>query len=140
MTRTIEQILGITPMNQSDLVASPMTTVFQSGTPKLTDQELAPWTHVANGVPLDQGYKGTDAVKANEPPAVKALREGWMAKKAQIFAGKYHTPDAEDPDTVNHLDWYEATGFTRPYPGEKTVRPASEFNKAAPAKGDDGDD
>ncbi len=46
-----------------------------------------------------------------------------MAKKAEIFAGKQHTPDSEDPDTVNHLTWYEATGFTRPFPGEKTVRP-----------------
>jgi hypothetical protein len=42
-------------------------------------------------------------------------------------------------DTVNHLTWYEATGFTRPYPGEKTVRPASAFNNAAPTKADDDD-
>jgi hypothetical protein len=62
-----------------------------------------------------------------------------MKKKAEIFAGKQQTPDSEDPATVNHLDWYEATGFTKPYPGEKTVRPASDFKKAAPAKDDDGD-
>ena len=62
-----------------------------------------------------------------------------MKKKAEVFAGKQHTPDSEDPDTVNHLTWYEATGFTRPYPGEKTVRPASEFNKPAPSKVDDDD-
>jgi CheY-like chemotaxis protein len=42
---------------------------------------------------------------------VKALRAGWM-KKAEIFAGKY--PDSEDPNTVNHLLWYEATNFTHP--------------------------
>jgi hypothetical protein len=63
-----------------------------------------------------------------------------MAKKAEIFAGKQHTPDAEDVDTANHLTWYEATGFTRPFPGEKTVRPASDFTNAAPAKADDDDD
>ena len=51
--------------------------------------------------------------------------------------GKWHIPDAEDSDTVNHLDWYEATGFTRPYPGEKKVRPASDFKKAVPTKDDD---
>jgi hypothetical protein len=62
-----------------------------------------------------------------------------MAKKAEVFAGKYQKPDSEDTDTVNHLNWYEATGFTRPYPGEKTVRPASEFNRQAPAKADDDD-
>jgi hypothetical protein len=59
-----------------------------------------------------------------------------MKKKAQIFAGKLTKPDSEDPDTVNHLDWYEATNFVRPYPGEKKVRPASEFNHTAPANGD----
>jgi hypothetical protein len=62
-----------------------------------------------------------------------------MAKKAEVFAGKQHTPDSEDSDTVNHLNWYESTGFTRPYPGEKTVRPASDFNRAAPTKADDDD-
>jgi len=36
-------------------------------------------------------------------------------------------PDAEDPDTVNHLAWYEATDFKRPYPGETKVRPPSDF-------------
>jgi hypothetical protein len=41
---------------------------------------------------------------------------------------------------VNHFNWYESTGFTRPYPGESTVRPASEFNNPAPAGDEDGDD
>jgi len=36
-------------------------------------------------------------------------------------------PDSEDPQTVNHLVWYESTGFKRPYPGEKAVRWPSEF-------------
>ena len=56
----------------------------------------------------------------------------WLKKKKQIFAGKLTKPDAEDPDTVNHLNWYMSTGFTRPYPGESKVRPPSEFNKPAP--------
>ena len=51
--------------------------------------------------------------------------------KAEVFAGKYHMPDSEDPDTVSHFDWYEATGFKVPFPGEKKVRPASDFNNAA---------
>jgi len=32
-----------------------------------------------------------------------------------------------DADTLSHLDWYEATGFQRPYPGETTVHMPSEF-------------
>ena len=187
MTRTIEQILGLTPMNQFDLTASPMSEIFLDNPPA---NNFKPWTHVANGIPLNQGVKQTPmqpiptaklsasstvpgsslmkaenaarstklttgttpsqnvartptqsllAAEANaasgeaESPAIKALRAGWMKKKAEVFAGKQHIPDSEDPSTVNHLDWYEATNFKVPYPGEKKVRPASSFNKTAPA-------
>ncbi len=82
--------------------------------------------------------KVNGAIKPAESPAVKALRAGWMRKKAEVFAGKQHVPDSEDPSTVNHLDWYESTNFVIPYPGEKKVRPASDFRKSAPAR--DGDD
>ncbi|MFY9905340.1 MAG: bifunctional YncE family protein/alkaline phosphatase family protein [Terriglobales bacterium] len=135
MTRTIEQILGLTPMNQSDLIASPMGTDFVVGQPPAGNFE--PWTHVANQIPLNQGVdESVDHSK--DSPGVKALRRAWLDKKAEIFAGKLNKPDAEDPDTVNHLNWYESTGYTRPYPGETTVRPPSEFNNPAPAG--DGDD
>jgi hypothetical protein len=130
MTRTIEQILGLTPMNQFDLVASPMTTAFVQGTPPMSN--FAPWTHVPNQVALDMGVKASIA-KPKDSAKVKALRAAWLQKKQQIFAGKLTKPDAEDPETVNHFNWYMATGFTRPYPGEKKVRPPSDFNKPAPA-------
>jgi hypothetical protein len=94
---------------------------------------------VPNQVPLNQGV-GSSADDTKDSPKVKALRAGWLQKKAEIFAGKLNKPDAEDPDTVNHFNWYESTGFTRPYPGESTVRPASEFNNPAPAGDEDGDD
>src|SRR5579862_9214411 len=136
MTRTMEQILGLTPMNQYDLVASPMRTAFVNGAPPADN--FKPWTHVKNQVPLDQGVGGNDA-STHDSPKAKALRKAWLQKKADIFAGKLNKPDSEDPDTVNHLNWYQSTGFTRPYPGEKEVRQPSEFNKPAP-KGDDGDD
>ena len=126
-----------------------MKTAFVDDPPA---DNFKPWTHVPNGIPLDQGVTQTPAqpipaasqvVKAQTiapaSPAVKALRAGWIKKKTEIFAGKLTKPDSEDPDTVNHLDWYEATNFMRPYPGEKKVRPASEFSNAAPAKADDDD-
>ena len=138
MTRTIEQILGLTPMNQFDLVASPMRTAFVEGTPAA--ENFQPWSHVANVIPLNQGVPPEPHVAQNMSPKAKALQAGWLKKKQQIFAGKLTKPDSEDPVTVNHLDWYEATGFTRPYPGEKTVRPASDFNRKAPAADDDDDD
>jgi YVTN family beta-propeller protein len=156
VTRTIEQILGLKPMNQFDLVASPMRTLFVDNPPA---NYFLPWPHVPAAYALNTGNSQTptqtippcpaapgkaQSVKAqsaqSESAAVKALRSGWMQKKTEIFAGKQHTPDAEDSDTVNHLNWYEATGFTRPYPGDKAVRPASDFNnRSAPTKDDDGD-
>ena len=88
-----------------------------------------------NQVPLDQGVTAS-AADTTGSAKIKALRAAWLQKKAQIFAGKMTKPDSEDPDTVNHLNWYMATGFTRPYPGEKTVRPPSDFKKAAPKTAD----
>jgi hypothetical protein len=150
MTRTIEQILGLTPMNQNDLVASPMRTLFVDNPPATN---FLPWSHVLNGVPLTYGVKGyvapaNTALKTARPavknlkasPAVMAMQAAWLQKKTEIFAGKYHMPDSEDPDTVSHYDWYEATGCKVPFPGEKTVRPPSDFNRPAPAAKADLDD
>jgi YVTN family beta-propeller protein len=130
MTRTIEQILGLTPMNQYDLVASPMSTAFVQGTPPASN--FTPWTHVPNQVPLDQGVSGSSD-RPGDSAKIKNLRAAWLRKKDEIFRGKLTRPDAEDPETVNHLNWYMATGFKRPYPGESKVRPPSDFNKPAPA-------
>ncbi len=155
MTRTIEQILGIPPMNQNDLFASPMSTLFTNNPPAAN---FLPWSHVPPGLALTTGVTQTPAqpipaplfkaqikpefvakAPVNESPAVKALRAGWMKKKNELFADKYQKPDSEDPDTVNHLIWYEATNFVKPFPGEMKVRPASDFKNAAPTKDDDGD-
>jgi YVTN family beta-propeller protein len=136
MTRTIEQILGLPPMNQFDLVASPMRTAFVKGDPPADN--FKPWTHLPNQVPLDQGVTAS-SLNTTGSPKIKALRAAWLQKKAQIFAGKLTKPDAEDPDTVNHLNWYMSTGFTRPYPGESKVRPPSDFNNPAPTKADEDD-
>jgi YVTN family beta-propeller protein len=174
MTRTIEQILGLTPMNQFDLTASPMSEVFLDNPP---EANFRPWTHVANGIPLNQGVtqkpaqpipmpkfsamatslpsETNSAVYSNlapakvvpaafrfgapDSPTVKSLRAGWMKKKAKVFAGKQHRPDSEDPATVNHLNWYEATNFQLPYPGETKVRPASDFKNSPTTVVDDDD-
>ena len=153
MTRTIEQILGLKPMNQNDLVASPMTTLFVDNPPF---NNFLPWAHVPNEVPLCYGVADYTAPSSITPslntcssgttaslqdsPRAKALRAGWMKMKKQVFAAHYHLPDTLDPNTVSHYDWYEATGYKVPYPGEKTVRPASDFKKAVRTKADVDDD
>jgi YVTN family beta-propeller protein len=149
-TRTIEQILGIPPMNQSDLVASPLFPLFTNNPPA---GNFASWTHVANGVPLTYGVSGyapppgftgsTAAIAPQRVPmssAAKVLQAAWQQKKVEIFNGKYQKPDSEDPDVVKHYDWYDSTGYKVPFPGEKAVRWPSDFKNAAPAKADQDDD
>jgi YVTN family beta-propeller protein len=136
MTRTIEQILGLPPMNQFDLTATPMRTDFTNNPPT---ENFLPWTHVPNQIPLTDGVTTSSVDPTKMSPKARALRSAWLQKKAEVFAGKLTKPDSEDPDTVNHLNWYMATGFERPYPGETTVRPPSEFNRPAPTKVDDDD-
>jgi hypothetical protein len=123
MTRTIEQILGLPPMNQFDLVASPMRTDFVK---HKSEAHFEPFTHLANQIPLDQGVT---SAKNTSKAAPSALAKAWSRAKMKMFAGKSTKPDAEDPDTVNHMNWYEATNYQRPYPGEKKVRWPSEFAK-----------
>ena len=100
MTRTIEQILGLTPMNQFDLVASPMRTAFVNNPPA---NNFKPWTHVPNQVPLNQGV-GEKEINIKGNDRLKVMRAAWLKKKEEIFAGKLTKPDSEDPDTVNHLN------------------------------------
>ena len=119
MTRTIEQILGLSPLNQYDLIASPMLTDF-TNTPN-----TAPWNYVPAQVPLDQAVSTSSIVKH------AVFETDWEALKAKMFAGKTAKADSVDPDTLNHYDWYSATHYTRPYPGESKVRPASEFEDKA---------
>ncbi len=118
MTRTIEQILGLPPMNRFDLLATPMYTDF-TNTPNFT-----PWTHLPNIVPLDMGVAVNQAL--NKLPA-SPISTAWADMKVKMFAGKTNKADSVDPDLLNHYDWYEATSFKRPYPGEKAVRMPSEF-------------
>ena len=117
MTRTIEQILGLKPLNQFDLLASPMATTI-SNEPKQWD--FTPYTHLANLIPLNMGV-----VASAEPRST--LEKQWATAKEDMFRGKMTKPDSVDPYTLNHFDWYSATNFTRPYPGEKSVRAPSEF-------------
>ena len=157
-TRTIEQILGISPMNQFDLVASPMREIFIDNPPK---SNFLPWAFVKNDVPLCLGVTGYldpngNACPATESeaylkplsPAARSMQASWLKEKAKIFSGKYQKPDSEDVNIVKHYDWYEATGFSVPFPGEKSVRTPSAFKTVrtpngktlAAAKDNDGDD
>ncbi|MFI6153029.1 alkaline phosphatase family protein [Kitasatospora sp. NPDC051170] len=138
MIRTIEQILGVHPMNQKDSAATPMATAF-------TDKpDFTPFNAVPNRTSLTDGLKtqptcGPDvpapaAAPANRaavapapttvaPPAaqqgVAAQWDQW--KNNQHLTGPNAKPDRANPAQLNHLTWYQTHNWTQPYPGESTI-------------------
>ena len=58
-----------------------------------------------------------------------------------MFAVSFPVARLFPQDTVNHLTWYEATNFKRPFPGETHVRAPSEFKDrlGRPVNDDDDD-
>jgi YVTN family beta-propeller protein len=130
INRTIENILGMKPLTQFDLVASPMFDAFQD-TPDLT-----PYDHLAAVIPLDQG----PGLAAGDTLGYSPLQKAWLKATAQVMKGKYDKADAVDPNFLNHITWYSATNWERPYPGENKVEMPGPFVKAAKKYRDDDDD
>ena len=129
INRTVENILGMQPLTQFDLVASPMFDAFQD-TPDLT-----PYDHVAAVIPLDQGPNLPVDKTAQYSPVQKA----WLKATAEVMKGKYDKADAVDPNFLNHVIWYSATDWKRAYPGENGVLMPGPFVKAAKKYRDDDD-
>ncbi|AOR36511.1 phosphoesterase [Streptomyces fodineus] len=130
MIRTIEQILGIHPMNQKDSAASPMTGAFTR------HPDYTPFTAQPNRTSLTDGLKtpppcGVDTPAAQDPkaaavPATKVpadmrqLAAEWDAwKSRQRLTGSHARADFANPAQMNHYTWYQTHNWTTPYPGEK---------------------
>ncbi|MFF5584814.1 alkaline phosphatase family protein [Streptomyces hygroscopicus] len=132
MMRTIEQILGIQPMNQKDTAATPMTSAFTQR------PDFTPFTALPNRVSLTDGVKtppscGLDTPAAQNPKAaavpsasvpadmknVAAQWDQWKSK--QRLTGPHAVPDYAPPAQMNHLTWYETHNWAKPYPGEKKI-------------------
>jgi YVTN family beta-propeller protein len=101
MVKTMELILGLPPMTQLDLSATPMRGCF-------TDKpDPAPYAAVKNKIPLDEMNK----------PVAK------LDGKAKEFALKslaldFDEEDRADEDTLNRILWFSVKG-NQPYPGDK---------------------
>ncbi|OKJ09177.1 bifunctional YncE family protein/alkaline phosphatase family protein [Kitasatospora sp. CB01950] len=132
MIRTIEQILGIRPMNQKDTAATPMTSAF-TATPDFT-----PFTALPNRTSLTNGLATPPSCGPDVPAAPSALAapaatgavpaeqadlvRTWSAwKDQQRLTGADAAPDRANPAQMNHLTWYEAHDWKTPYPGEQTL-------------------
>jgi YVTN family beta-propeller protein len=115
MVRTIEQILGLHPMNQFDLAATPMANAF-------TDKpNFKPFEVLPNQIPLTETTPITHALNG--------LRRDWALASASMFLTGFH-PDADEyEDLINHANWYSTRGFSTPYPGEARVLKPSELKK-----------
>jgi hypothetical protein len=98
MVRTMEQILGLPPMNQFDLTAPLMTTLF-TNTPDLT-----PYTVLPNQIPLDALNGQASSLTG------QALQDAEVSDTLD-----FTIPDATDPAVLNPIIW-RATMGDRPYP------------------------
>jgi len=108
MIHTMEQILGIPPMNIYDASAPLMYDCF-------TDKpDLTPYTHVKNNIPLD-----------TMNPATRSL-SGSARYWSEVANGMSDDLDDDANDEpLNRMIWYSVKGYDTPYP-EKYVLPADD--------------
>ena len=97
--RTMELILGLSPMSQFDLTATPMTDCF-------TDKpDFTPYTALPNQIPLDQMNPKLSSISG------KQLY--WAKKSMEMPLDE--VDEAED-DELNKIIWHSVKGYDVPYP------------------------
>lgn len=149
MVRTVEQILGIQPMNQEDYVAEPMYGAFTE------KPDFEPYTANANEIPLTLGVEGFSTTAATTttttpttttttsattttptsaattsggpvqgavPASMEGVYQAWMSwKRHQGFLGRDARPDAAKPVLLDRFDWYSAHDWQVAYPGDPKI-------------------
>ncbi|WP_030182442.1 alkaline phosphatase family protein [Streptomyces sp. NRRL S-813] len=132
MIRTIEQILGIHPMNQKDSAATPMAGAFTR------KPDYTPFKALPNRTSLTDGLKtppscGVDTPAPQDPKAAAVPSSTVPADKQQLAAewdkwkskqrltGPGAVPDYANPAQMNHFTWYQTHNWKKPYPGEDRI-------------------
>ncbi|MEJ1110721.1 MULTISPECIES: bifunctional YncE family protein/alkaline phosphatase family protein [unclassified Kribbella] len=150
MIRTIEQILGIKPMNQKDSAATPMATAFTqkpdytpfNAVPNRTSLTAGLSTLPSCGadVPAAQNPAAAPAPKATVPTDQQAVAAQWDTwKSQQHLTGPNARADYANPAQMNHFDWYQSHDWTKPYPGEtKILAPTEVPGATIPSAENDG--
>jgi hypothetical protein len=100
IVRTIEQILGLPPMNIQDAIANPMVDCFGSVPDK------TPYTAVKNNIAIDEMNPPLSSLSG------KALQ---FAKKSML--PEFDGIDTGNDDLLNRILWFAAKGHT-PYPAK----------------------
>jgi YVTN family beta-propeller protein len=99
MVRTIENILGLPPMNQFDAAAEPMTDCF-------TDiPDLTPYESLPNNIPLDELN-----------PPLESLSGEALHWAKRSMEQDLEDVDRIDEDTFNRILWHAVKGVDVPYP------------------------
>jgi YVTN family beta-propeller protein len=129
MVRTVEQILGIQPMNQMDYSAEPMYGAFSE------HPDFSPYEAEPNQIPLTLGVKGFEATTAaaqsrklegtTVPASMRGTYKAWIQwRDRKKFRGTDGRPDSAKPLLLDRYDWYSAHDWRRAYPGDpKVYRP-----------------
>jgi YVTN family beta-propeller protein len=100
MVRTIEQVLGLPPMNIQDAIANPMTDCFTS----IPDK--TPYKALTSNIPLNEMNPGLTSLKG------RALN---YAKKSLL--PEFDGIDSGNDDLLNRILWFAEKGST-PYPAK----------------------
>ncbi len=103
VVRTIEQILGIPPMNVMDATALPMFECFSNTFEKIS------FTALKNNIPLDQMNKSAAALEG------KAKNYALLS-----LSHKLNEIDNGNDDLLNRILWFAAKG-DKPYPSTMTI-------------------
>ncbi|MGB8489477.1 MAG: bifunctional YncE family protein/alkaline phosphatase family protein [Bacteroidales bacterium] len=100
MVRTIEQILGLPPMNIQDAIANPMADCFGSS------PDLTPYVSVPNRVPIDEMNKSLYSLTG------RAL---YFARQSML--PEFDGVDSGNDDLLNRILWFAVKG-NAPYPSK----------------------
>jgi YVTN family beta-propeller protein len=105
VVKTIELMLGLPPMNQLDLCATPLRNCFRD------EPDLTPYSAVPNRVPLDELNPPLDRLKG------AALH--WAKKSLELC---FDREDEADEETLNRILWHSVRGYHAPYPARPAGR------------------
>lgn len=135
MIRTIEQILGIHPMNQMDTAATPMSSAFTT-TPNFTTFDAVP-----NRTSLTLGLTGSNVptcgadvpaapisgaasvqTAVTVPAPMRGLAAQWTRwQSQQHLSGPTAQPDYANNEQMNRFTWYQTHNWSKPYPGDPRI-------------------
>ncbi|HYR44281.1 MAG TPA: bifunctional YncE family protein/alkaline phosphatase family protein [Terriglobia bacterium] len=99
MVRTIEELLGMPPMNKFDAAALPMRSIFTN------EPDFRPFGAMLNQTPLTNLNPSPDSLDTNEKAAA-----------LESMAMDFTHPDAAPEDRLNRILWHVAKGWNIPYP------------------------